>query len=131
MNLITYPKSRQCQHLVEGASWIMITTATALTHFLDTPECINAITQFNLSNLHRVVWLNTGVIVHPDVTSMQVCARASASRLEVFHQITKAFLGEHLNALLHVRAHFNVIMQVLRRTWRVVIHSGGRHKGGQ
>lgn len=84
-----YHNSQLCQHLAEGASWIIITTATALSYFLDTPECINAITQFNLSNLHCVVWLNTRLTVHRDVTSMQVSARASASCTEVFYQITK------------------------------------------
>lgn len=60
---------------VVAASWIMITTTATLSYYLDTPECINAITLFNLSNLYRVVEPNTTVTVHHNVTCIQVCAK--------------------------------------------------------
>lgn len=60
---------------VVAASWMMITTTATLSYYLDTPECINAITLFNLSNLYRVVEPNTTVTVHHNVTRIQVCAR--------------------------------------------------------
>lgn len=82
---------------------------------ISSPECNNTVTQFNLSKLHRAVWLNQTVTVHPNVTSTQCWVILS-------HY--KSFL----KILLHVRALFNVITHILGHTWGVIIHTNGRHK---
>lgn len=108
----------------------MITTVTKASYLLDTPECINAITQFNLSNLHWVFWLNTRVTVHPNVSK-----RTSMQGLWVLHRMylikLQSILGGGGGGIwihCYMSQRISMLSHWLWHIWNTVIHTIGCHK---